>query len=145
VLVASTRSTRLSLSNSARVIVTVSVVDPAGLIVSVALRVTPLSVALIVALAVAVTDTVVIVKLAEEAPAGTVIVAGTEARVLLLARLTVVAADTVELNVTVPVALFSPVTVLGLNVKPATVTVVGGGGGGGAEGVTVTRTDRLPS
>ena len=122
-----------------------SVVDATGLIVSVALRVTPLSVALMVALAVAVTDTVVIVKFAEEAPAATVTDAGTEARVLLLARLTIVAAGAVALKVTVPVALFPPVTVLGLKVKPATVTAGGGGGGGGAEGVTVTTTDRLPS
>lgn len=124
---------------------TVSVVDATGLIVSVALRVTPFRVALIVAFAVADTVTVVIVKLAEEAPAGTVTVAGAEARVVLLAKLTIVAADTVALNVTVPVALFPPVTVLGLKVKPATVTAVGGGGGGGAEGVTVTTTDRLPN
>ena len=106
VLVASTRKERLSLSNSARVILTVSVLGDggaaSGLIVSVALRVMPLRVPLIVALAVAVTVVVLIVKFAEDAPAATVTLAGTEATALLLARLTMVAAVAAALNLTVP-------------------------------------------
>ena len=106
VLVASTRKTRFALSNSARVILTVSVdgggVVATGLIVSVALRVTPLNVPLITALVVAVTVAVLIVKLADVAPAATVTLAGTEATALLLARLTTVAAGAVALNVTLP-------------------------------------------
>jgi len=73
-----------------------------GLIVSVALRVTPLKVPLIVALVVAVTVVVFTVKLAEDAPAATVTLAGTEAAALLLARLTVVADGAAALNLTVP-------------------------------------------
>ena len=103
VLVASTRSMRLSVSYSARVIVTVSVdVEDTELIVSVAVRVTPLSVALIVALVVEVTVVVLMLKVADVAPAATVTLAGTEARALLLARLTVVAAGAVALKVTLP-------------------------------------------
>ena len=108
VLVASTRKTRFALSNSARVILTVSVLGgggggaATGLIVSVALRVMPLRVPLIVALVAAVTVVVLIVKLAEDAPAATVTLAGTEAAALLLARLTVVAAVAAALNLTVP-------------------------------------------
>ena len=106
VLVASTRSVCFELSNSARVILTVSVDGgggaETGLIVSVALRVTPLKVPLIVALVVAVTVVVFTVKLAEDAPAATVTLAGTEAAALLLARLTVVADGAAALNVTVP-------------------------------------------
>ena len=104
VLVASTRSVRLSVSYSARVIVTVSVdVEDAGLIVSVAVRVTPPRDALIVALVVEVTVVVLMLKVAEVAPAGTVTLAGTEARaLLLLARLTLVAAGAAALKVTLP-------------------------------------------
>ena len=108
VLVASTRKTRLALSNSARVILTVSVdgggggVVATGLIVSVALRVTPLKVPLIIALVVAVTVVVLTVKLADEAPAATVTLAGTDAAVLLLASVTTVAAGAAALNVTLP-------------------------------------------
>ena len=102
VLVASTRNVRLSVSYSARVIVTVSVVEDTGLIVSVAVRVTPFSVALIVALVVEVTVVVLMLKVAEVAPAATVTLAGREARALLLARLTVVAAGAAALKVTMP-------------------------------------------
>ena len=105
VLVASTRNVRLPLSNSARVILTVSVaggVVVTGLIVSVALRVMPLNVPLIIALVVAVTVVVLMVKLAEAAPAATVTLAGTVAAALLLARLTIVADGAVALNLTVP-------------------------------------------
>lgn len=74
----------------------------AGLIVSVALRVTPLSVALIVAVPVVVTEVVPIVNVPADAPAKIVMLAGTVARVLLLARLMTVAAVAAALNVTVP-------------------------------------------
>lgn len=107
VLVASTRNTRLSLSYSARVTLTVSVdggggVVADGLIVNVALRVTPFNVALIVAVPVAVTAVVPTVNVPDDAPAAIVTLAGTVARVLLLARLTTVAAGALALNVTVP-------------------------------------------
>ena len=96
------RSVRLAVSYSARVIVTVSVDEDAGLIVSVELRVTPFRVALIVALVVEVTVVVLMLKVADVAPAGTVTLDGTVARALLLVRLTVVAAGAVALKVTLP-------------------------------------------
>lgn len=106
VLVASTRKMRFELSNSARVILTVSVLGgggaATGLIVSVALRVMPLRVPLIVALIVALTVVVLTVKFADEAPAATVTLAGTVAAGLLLARVTTVAAGAAALNLTVP-------------------------------------------
>jgi hypothetical protein len=74
----------------------------AGLIVNVALRLTPLSVALIVAVPVVVTVAVPTVNVPEDAPAAIVMLAGTVARALLLARLTTVAAEAAALNVTVP-------------------------------------------
>jgi hypothetical protein len=74
----------------------------AGLIVNVALRLTPLSVALIVAVPVVVTVAVPTVNVPELAPAAIVMLAGTVARALLLARLTTVAAEAAALNVTVP-------------------------------------------
>ena len=106
VLVASTRKMRFELSNSARVILTVSVLGgggaATGLIVSVALRVTPSNAPLIIALAVALTVVVLMVKLAEDAPAATVTLGGTVAAALLLARVTTVAAVAAALNLTVP-------------------------------------------
>ena len=107
VLVASTRKVRFELSNSARVILTVSVAGggggaATGLIVSVALRVMPLSVPLITALVVALTAVVLIVKFAIDAPAATVTLAGTVAAALLLARVTTVADVAAALNLTVP-------------------------------------------
>ena len=113
----------------------------AGLIVSVALRVTPLSVALIVAVVVAVTEAVPIVNVPDVAPATTVTLGGTVARALLLARLTTVAAGAAALNVTVPVTLFPPTTEAGFNV---TAEIVSGGGVVDA-GTTVTLTSRRPS
>jgi hypothetical protein len=107
VLVASTRKTRFALSNSARVTLTVSVLGGGGgaltgLIVSVALRVTPPNEPLIVALVVALTAVVLTMKLAELAPAATVTLAGTEAAALLLASVTTVADGAAALSVTVP-------------------------------------------
>ena len=105
-LVASTRSVCFELSNSARVILTVSVDGgggaATGLIVSVALRVTPLKVPVMLAIVLVVTLVVVTVKVAEDAPAATVTFAGTEAAALLLARLTAVADGAAALNVTLP-------------------------------------------
>ena len=100
---------RFELSNSARVIRTVSVLGGGGgggavtgLIVSVALRVMPLKVPLIVALVTAFTEVVFTVKFAEDAPAATVTLAGTVAAALLPARLTTVADGAAALNLTVP-------------------------------------------
>ena len=107
-LVASTRNTRLPLSYSARVMLTVSVagggggVVAAGLIVNVTLLVTPFNAALIVAVVVAVTAAVPTVNVPDDAPAAIVTLAETVACALLLARLTTVAAGALELNVTVP-------------------------------------------
>jgi hypothetical protein len=134
----------LSDSYSARVIETRSVVEVAGLIVSVALRVTPLRVALMVALVVEVTDVVLMLKVADDAPAGTVTLAGTEARALLLVRLTVVAAEAAALKVTLPWAVLPPVSEVGVSVKADSVIEPGGGGGGAGGGVTVSDTLRLP-
>ncbi len=129
VLVASTRRTRFALSYSARVIVTVSpVVVLGGLIVSVAEREVPFKVALTFALTVAVTCLVLMVKLAEVAPAGTVTVAGTVAEALLLVSATAVDAAAFALNVTVPEAEFPPLTVVGVKVRAEIVAVVGGTG-----------------
>lgn len=103
VLVASMRNTRLSVSYSARVILTVSVVgDVFGLIESVALRVMPFNVPLTVALVVALTAVVLTIKLAELAPAETVTLSGTEAAALLLASAITVADGAAALSVTVP-------------------------------------------
>lgn len=114
----------------------------AELIVSVALRVTPFNVALIVAVVAAVTDAVAIVKVADDDPAATVTLGGTVAFALLLARLTEVAAEAVALNVTVPCTLFPPTTEAGFSVSAATVIA---GGGGGSPAVTVTLVSRRPS
>jgi hypothetical protein len=74
----------------------------AGLIVSVALRVTPLSVALIVAVPDVVTEVVPIVNVPEDAPAKIVTLAGTVASVLRLARFFSVAAGAAALSGKVP-------------------------------------------
>ena len=107
VLVASTRNTRLPESYSARVILTVSAVGGGGgaftgLIVSDALRVSPLNVPLIVAVVLADTAAVLTVNVADDAPAATVIEAGTVANALLLARLITVADGAAALNLAVP-------------------------------------------
>ena len=107
VLVASTRKVRFAVSYSARVIRTVSVAGggggaPAGLIVRVALRVTPLNVPLIVAVVVTDTAVVLTVNVAEDDPVATVTDGGTVAEALLLAKVTTVAAVAATVNVTVP-------------------------------------------
>ena len=145
VLVASTRKTRFELSNSARVILTVSVDGcgaVVGLMVSVALRVTPLNPPLIVALVAAVTVVVLIVKFAEAAPAATVTLAGTDAAALLLVSVTTVADGAVALNLTVPWTEFPPTTELDANVSDDNESGAGSEGGGG---VTVTVRLRRPS
>ncbi len=117
VLEASTRSSRLALSYSAREIVTLSAL--AGLTVSVALRVAPAVDAEIVTDVVDVTLPVVMVKLALVRPAGTVTLLGTLTTLLLLASATRVPPDGAgEDNVAVPVAEPPLVTVVGLTLKP---------------------------
>jgi hypothetical protein len=127
------------------VILTVSVAGGGGgltgLIVSVALRVTPLNVPLMIALVAAVTVVVLIVKLAEVAPAATVTLGGAEADVLLLASVTVVAAGAAAFSVTVPWTVLPPITELAASVSADNESGVGLG----AAGVTVTLRLRRPS
>ena len=113
-LVASTRSLRLPVSYSARVIETVSAPPAAGLIVKVAERDVPLSEAVITAVVVACTCVVVTLKILDFEPAGTVTLAGTVAAALLLVIATVVAAWATAVSVTVPVEELPPVTVAGI-------------------------------
>ena len=80
------------LSYSARVIETVSAPPAAGLMVKVAERDVPLSEAVITALVVACTCVVLMLKLLDCEPAGTVTLAGTMAAALFLVIVTVVAA-----------------------------------------------------
>ena len=139
---------RFSVSYSARVILTVSVLGGGGaltgLIVSVALRVMPSKVPLIVALTVALTVVVLMVKFAEDAPAGTVTLAGTVAAALLLARDTTVGAGAAALNLTVPWTEFPPTTEVDAKVSDDNESGAGTGGTGGA-GLTVTVNSRRPS
>lgn len=80
------------------------------------------SVAVINAVVVLVTDVVVTVKFADVEPWGTVTVLGTLAAELLLLKLTTLPPDgAAELNVTVPVELFPPTTLVGFNVTEETV------------------------
>jgi hypothetical protein len=87
-----------------------------GLIVSVALRVRPLNVPLIVAVVVADTAVVLTVNVADDAPAATVTDAGTVTDALLLKRLTTVVDGVAALNLTVPPTEFPPVTEVALRV-----------------------------
>ena len=144
-IVASTRSTRFDESYSARVIRTVSVAGGGGaftgLIVSDALRVKPLNVALIVAVVVALTAAVLTVNVADDAPAATVTDAGTVADGLLLARVTTVADGAVALSLTVPWTEFPPLTDVALKLTDESESGVGVG----VAGVIVTITSRRPS
>ena len=135
VLVASMRSLRCPLSYSARVIETVSMPPAAGLMVKVAERDVSLSEAVITALVVACTCVVLILKLLDCEPAGTVTLAGTMAAGLFLVIVTVVAAGAVAVSVTVPVEELPPVTVVGFNVRLATP-----GDGGGTPPVVLAKT-----
>ena len=126
VLVASTRSLRLPVAYSARVIETVSAPPAAGLIVKVAERDVPLSEAVITAVVVACTCVVLMLKLLDCEPAGTVTLAGTVAAALLLVIATVVAAWATAVRVTVPVEELPPVTVAGFKDKLATLRDGGG-------------------
>jgi hypothetical protein len=75
------------------------------------------SVALITAIVVLVTEVVVTVKFADVEPDGTVTLPGTLADELLLLKLTTEPPEgAAELNVTVPVELFPPTTLVGFNV-----------------------------
>ena len=124
VLVASTRSRRLPVSYSARVIETVSAPPAAGLMVKVAERDVTLSEAVITALVVACTCVVPMLKLLDCEPAGTVMLAGTVAAGLLLVIATVVAAWAIAVSVTVPVEELPPVTAAGFKDKLATPRMV---------------------
>jgi hypothetical protein len=87
-----------------------------------ALVLAPPSAAVIVTAVVVLTALVVAVNVALVAPAATVTVAGTDAAALLLLdRLTLVAADGAALKVTVPLALPPPATDVGLSVSPLSV------------------------
>ena len=117
-----------------------SVVLPAALVrplnvtvavtVSVALRLTPLNEAEMSTALLALTGTVLIVKLALFFPAGTVTLAGTVATAVLplVSVTTVPPAGAAALKVTVPVEGFPPATLVGLS---ATVESVTGGTVGG--------------
>lgn len=96
--------------------------EDAGLMVSVACCELLPSVAVIVAVVVAVTDVVVTVKLVLVDPAAMVTLLGTVALELLLLKLTTEPPEgAAELRVTVPVELFPPVTLVGFNVTEETV------------------------
>jgi hypothetical protein len=99
-------------------------------------RVTPPAVPLMSAkVPVPVTGLVVIVKVAEIAPAGTVTVAGTVATaVSVLASVTVVLVETDAASVAVPVEVAPPVTMSGEIVSADIVPLPGSGGGGGGGG-----------
>ena len=150
VLVASIRSLRFPVSYSARVIETVSAPLAAELMVKVAERDVPLSEAAITALVVACTCVVLMLKLLDCEPAGTVTLVGTVAAGLLLVMVTVVAAWAIAVSVTVPVEELPPVTAVGFNDKLATpragdgVGVAGGvgdgDGGGGTPPVVLVKT-----
>ena len=100
-----------------------SVTPPlAGVIVSEACCELVPSVAVITAVVVLVTDVVGTVKFADVEPDGTVTLLGTFADELLLLKLTTEPPEgAAELNVTVPVELFPPTTLVGFKVTEETV------------------------
>ena len=113
-----------------------------GVTVSAAVRVVPLKVAEMVTLLFAVTETVVIVKLALVAPAGTVTLAGVDATAeALLDRVTTAPpVGAALLSVTVPCEEFAPTTVAGLSKSEESV-----GAAGAAWGVKRREADQLPA
>jgi hypothetical protein len=105
-------------------------------IVRIALFVTPPYEAVMLALILLLTRVVVMLNVAELAPAGTVTFVGTFAFVgLLLASVTTNAVVAVLSSVTVPTELDPPTTVVGFNVSAASV--------GGGAGFTVNVADLL--
>jgi hypothetical protein len=113
---------------------------PGGLTVSVAVLVTPPSIAEMAAAVAAVTGLVVTVKLALLAPAGTVTLAGTAAAVELSESATTAPpAGAGPVNVTLACEVPPPVTLPGFNARVARLA----GGGGAAAGVTVSEPARL--
>ena len=106
------------------------VVD-AGVTVSVVVRLTPPYVAVITTLVLAVTAEVVTLKVAVEAPAATVILAGTPATdgFALLRLTTAPPLGAPLVNVIVPFAVFPPTTELGLRLTAERLAGDGGGGG----------------
>jgi hypothetical protein len=98
------------------------VTDAGGLMVSEACCELLPSVAVITAVVVVVTDVVVTVKVVLVDPLGTVTLFGTLALELLLLKLTTLPPEgAAELNVTVPIELFPPTTLVGFNVTEETV------------------------
>jgi hypothetical protein len=98
----------------------------AGLIVSVAVLLTPLYVAVMVAVVVVATAAVVMVNVAGVCPAATSTVVGTIAAAALLLKLTVTPPVPAALdNVTVPVEFVPPVTVAGFTETEASVPAAG--------------------
>ena len=123
VLVASTRN--LPFENSARCIATVSVVAW-GVTVSVADLVTPPKEPVIVTAVEAVTEDVMMVKLALVAPAATVTLAGVFAAAELSESVTTAPPDgAAPVKVTVPCDELPPVTLVGLTVSVERVTLAG--------------------
>src|ERR1051325_6782519 len=114
------RSLRLPTAYSASVIETVSRPPAAGVMVKVDERDVPLREAIIAALIVVCTCAVLMLKLLDCEPAGTVTLAGTLAAALLLEIATVVATGAMAVSVTVPVEELPPVTVVGFNDRLAT-------------------------
>lgn len=95
---------------------------PAGVMVNVACCELLPSVAVITAVVVLLTDVVVTVNVADVEPDGTVTLLGTLADELLLLKLTTLPPDgAAALNVTVPVELFPPTTLVGFNDTEETV------------------------
>jgi len=102
--------------------VTEETVGLAGVMVSEACFELLPSVAVITAVVVVVTDVVVTVNVVDVEPDGTVTLFGTLALELLLLKLTTLPPEgAAELNVTVPVELFPPTTLVGFKVTEETV------------------------